>query len=129
MKMYDFDFRIWHKEKGYFDEPAYIFYQFSVEKHFDEILRHRFFNEVEVELWSGLKDCKGRKIFEGDIIKNIDTKAEYRVYFQENFFLFPVKYKEGGLERIFLISEVSDILYLFEIVGNIHNEEERLWKK
>lgn len=35
MKLKDLDFRIWHKD-SYLNEPAYIFYQFCVEKDFDK---------------------------------------------------------------------------------------------
>ena len=133
MKLQDFDFRIWHKD-SYLDDPAYAIYRFCVEKDFDECFKHECFNEVEIELWSGLKDCKGRKIFEGDIVKNIELETDYRVeFYKGEILLLPLKYegrisfqRDMAIRFCVLASEASEILDSFEIIGNIHDEEVQL---
>lgn len=118
MKLKDFDFRIWYKN-NYLDDPAYIIYRFYVEKDFDECFKHECFNEVEIELWSGLCDKNGNKIFDGDLIK-FDDDSVFKVCCGKNFsFYFKkvnCKFKEGEIILIDSLHEKVEGV----IVGNIH---------
>ena len=121
MKLQDLDFRIWHKEKGYLDDPAYIFYQFCVEKDFDECLRHRFFDEVKIELWSGSKDKNDKKIFEGDIVAHCngnDIEYHSKVVFNPQKFCFEFVCIEHPAVCTFDKLSNSDL----KIIGNIHKK-------
>ena len=136
MKLQDFDFRLWdNKSKEYNGNREVVLSSENVIYRIHTItgeLEKLKSDFLEIELWSGLRDKNDKKIFEGDIIKNIDLKAEYRVVYQGEFLLFPIKYeskiplqKELAIRFCVLASEASEILDSFEIIGNIHDEEVR----
>ncbi|WP_289748865.1 hypothetical protein [Helicobacter bilis] len=59
MKLKDFDFRVWDKRLGDFTEMQIN----------QNALKFISCNErIEIELWSGLYDDKGVKIYENDIV-------------------------------------------------------------
>ncbi|HEG6095726.1 TPA: hypothetical protein SE391_000768 [Campylobacter jejuni] len=139
MKLQDFDFRIWDKTKEEFlkKEPTLIkidnerviagrisrFYANTAD------ITDMFIgngNDLEIELWTGIYDKNGKKIYEGDIVK---TKSPY------DCFLAKVGiHKEGtfyleGKSRDYigsLIYLVKDEGYDTEIIGNIHENPELL---
>lgn len=60
MKLQDFDFRIW-------DNSTNKFIELSISDNIRAIPRSS--DDLVLELWSGFYDCKGTKIYEGDIVK------------------------------------------------------------
>ena len=65
MKLKDFDFRIADKEKA----RDYIYY-FNPKKFMEKMLIDAsLYETLELELWSGICDKNGFKIYEGDIIE------------------------------------------------------------
>ena len=132
MKPANFDFRIWDKTKEAFlkQEPTLIkldnerviagriskFYANTAD------IADMFIggNDLEIELWSGMRDKNGRKIYEGDIVKNRDLDNLLCLYDSHNL-RFVFKY---------INRKEYDICYTpmdtLEILGNIHENKDLL---
>lgn len=104
MKLKDFDFRMWDKRRGYFTKM-------QIDKNALE--------RIEVELWSGLYDDKGVKIYENDIVKSTKPSGEI------SYFLF-VSIRIGEEFKIEKIEPGKSISYkscLDEMTGEFNVDE------
>lgn len=69
-------------------------------------------NDIEVELYTGLKDINGKEVFEGDILHNfIDIKVI--VVFKDG------EFKMDGMDGTNEFWHIRHCSH-FEIIGNIH---------
>ncbi|EOH3806279.1 YopX family protein [Campylobacter jejuni] len=139
MKLQDFDFRIWDKTKEEFlkKEPTLIkidnerviagrisrFYANTAD------ITDMFIgngNDLEIELWTGIYDKNGKKIYEGDIVK---TKSPYDCFLakvgihKEGTFYLESKSRDYIGSLIYLVKDEG---YDTEIIGNIHENAELL---
>lgn len=139
MKLQDFDFRIWDKTKEEFlkKEPTLIkidnerviagrisrFYANTAD------ITDMFIgngNDLEIELWTGIYDKNGKKIYEGDIVK---TKSPYDCFlakvgiYKEGTFYLESKSRDYIGSLIYLVKDEG---YDTEIIGNIHENPELL---
>lgn len=128
MKLQDFDFRLWVKDKG-------IYYNAIVEF---EKGKTRLVpindDNVEIELWTGVCDKNNKKIFHGDILecslKDFKTPIRFEIDWNEgNFFhlrvIKPLK-RVKEVQFILRTYELSFILENSKILGNIHENKELL---
>ncbi|EAK2110036.1 hypothetical protein BFM12_08525 [Campylobacter jejuni] len=127
MKLQDFDFRIWDKNyKGCNNENCKCQSKFIYGEEAKVRLSEFKDEDVEIELWTGLYDINGKKIYEGDILKltkkresNI-TKARCYVEYEVGcFVLYGNRYYEGTLDTNLSYQDA-------EIIGNIHEKEDLL---
>ncbi|HHS6952907.1 TPA: YopX family protein [Campylobacter jejuni] len=139
MKLQDFDFRICDKTKEEFlkKEPTLIkidnerviagrisrFYANTAD------ITDMFIgngNDLEIELWTGIYDKNGKKIYEGDIVK---TKSPYDCFLakvgihKEGTFYLESKSRDYIGSLIYLVKDEG---YDTEIIGNIHENPELL---
>ena len=139
MKLQDFEFRIWDKTKEEFlkKEPTLIkidnerviagrisrFYANTAD------ITDMFIgngNDLEIELWTGIYDKNGKKIYEGDIVK---TKSPYDCFLakvgihKEGTFYLESKSRDYIGSLIYLVKDEG---YDTEIIGNIHENPELL---
>lgn len=119
MKLKDFDFRIADKEKA----RDYIYY-FDPKKFMEKMpIDTSLYETLELELWSGVCDKRGFRIYEGDILAHDNGYGiEYhsKVVFENGVFKIaiiehPAVEIMEGLETGFV-----------EVVGNIHENKELL---
>lgn len=153
MKLKDFDFRVWNeKENEFVNIDCSISFKFGEKYerqdyvHFTSYIyeggirdkEHTWIaplcyenDDLELELFTGLYDKNGKKIYEGDILYSFEDCPE-----DENF-MYVVKFKNGAFylvepEDMDSVGEQGDVIYCpeeFEVVGNIHENSELLKSK
>ncbi|EKQ0568994.1 hypothetical protein P4P77_000063 [Campylobacter jejuni] len=123
MKLKDFDFRIWDKHhKGCNNKDCKCQTKFVYGEEAKTRLSE-FKEDCEIELFIGLCDTNGKKIYEGDIAKIITFSYDFVghvAYDKEEtrFKLIDNKYMED-----FANYEDWDSI---EVIGNIHENKELL---
>ena len=119
MKLKDFDFRIADKEKA----RDYIYY-FDPKKFMEKMLIDTsLYETLELELWSGVCDKRGFRIYEGDILAHDNGYGiEYhsKVVFENGVFKIAI-IEHPAVEII----ECLDTGFV-SVVGNIHEKRELL---
>ncbi|EAK3587550.1 hypothetical protein B5R48_06965 [Campylobacter coli] len=128
MKLKDFDFRIWDKDEKCFLDP------YTKSRAVVKNLPNEKLLNLEIELFTGLYDKNGKKVYENDIIsyttlqgktlfcfitpnKNINTFKIFVISDLENFKLY------NEIDLFFDLSNLEDIKLNSEVIGNIHNRE------
>ena len=114
MKLKDFDFRILDKEKA----RNYIYY-FDPKKFMEKMLIDTsLYETLELELWSGVCDKRGFRIYEGDVIEcEAKIAGLYKnIIFKDRCFYVLVN------KDIYGLNTLSNI----KLLGNIHEKKELL---
>ncbi|EAH5552988.1 hypothetical protein WDS03_001370 [Campylobacter upsaliensis] len=118
MKLKDFDFRIHDKEKA----RDYI-YHFDPKKFMEKMLIDTsLYETLGLELWSGVCDKRGFRIYEGDIIEceakiaGLYKKVRGSVTFKDGCFYVLVD------NNIYKLNTLLNI----KLLGNIHEKKELL---
>ena len=119
MKLQDFDFRVWDNGKYH--------YPIKVNNDILDINLSIGIND-EIELFTGLYDKNGKKIYEGDILYFSKDCSEgevfkYQVLFKEGAFYLFESYN-GFVDDEDLISEFD--LKELQVIGNIHENADLL---
>ncbi|EAI0988683.1 hypothetical protein E1I57_06830 [Campylobacter coli] len=132
MKLSEFDFRVWDKDEKCFLDP------YTKSRAVVKNLPNEKLLNLEIELFTGLYDKNGNKIYENDIIsyetlkgktlfyfittnKNINTLQIFVISDLENFKLC------NEIDISFLFFDLSNLEYFklnSEVIGNIHNRED-----
>ncbi len=130
MQLKDFDFRLWHKPSERFVEIKSAFITTNGK---DEIVFDRAYNvpiddeSVEIELWSGFHDSKGKKIYENDIVCCYFAMNGLVIF--ENAMFYVLNQHSGEKKPLFeALQESQAEKEPFVVESNIHEECKALEK-
>ena len=117
--MREIKFRAWIKEVDEIREVEYINFWKKIisfpNKFCKEYYLNADFDEIELIEYTGLKDMKGKEIYEGDILFETFREEYFKVVFENGSFRAEVNEYSLDLE---------DYANICEVVGNIYENPE-----
>ena len=131
MRLQDFDFRIWHNKTNKFIELAISYNIRAIPRKNDDLV---------LELWSGFYDCKGTKIYEGDIVKyNSNTRPLVVVFEKNTFYIVDTSIEKHlqvdcgtrlqGIYENRINGYKENKIECLKVLGNIHENAELLYER
>lgn len=133
--MREIGYRAWLKEEKRFVYPKLILNDFGsvvgvayndIDIFTDELIEHRLLIEdVVLEQFTGLRDKNGKKIYEGDLIKEVvygRKSVIWEVRYCQDDCCFELHRIKGALYGDNLLSSSSQ----YEVIGDIHRNHELL---
>ena len=126
--MREIKFRAWVKDRKAVFEVVLINYVTKKVTYLLERVGHLLsirdekFNDIELMQYTGLKDMRGKEIYEGDILFESFGERYYKVIFENGS--FRAEFEGDFDEYSFDLSDV--VLQGCEVVGNIYENPELL---
>ncbi|ELJ3266908.1 hypothetical protein QQV93_001838 [Campylobacter coli] len=133
MKLQDFDFRIWDKDEKCFLDP------YTKSRAVVKNLPNEKLLNLEIELFTGLYDKNGNKIYEGDILEYTRWCEQYMEDAEHSETIYEVVCFDtnGGLYSKLLngefgwffehfMNDKNNTIEEMSIIGNIHENKELL---
>lgn len=114
MKLKDFDFRIWSNTGSeYLVTPDKTFHDYQCNKRKNmESKYETYYQDLELERYTGFKDENGDKIYEGDIVDTGDFRDVVKFEKSKGWIL------QETLDRL---DDYQD--WQLEVIGNIHEDK------
>jgi hypothetical protein len=116
--MREIKFRAWDKiNKDMFNVESINFQERRVYK---DTVSYRKFEDIDLMQYTGLKDMKGKEIYEGDIVFESSGEEYFKVVFEDGSFRaeFEGDFEEYSFDLIDVVAQGC------EVVGNIYENLE-----
>jgi len=116
--MREIKFRAWDKLNKEMFNIEII--DFQEKKVYRDTVSYREFNDIELMQYTGLKDMRGKEIYEGDIIFESFGERYYKVIFENGVFRaeFEGDFEEYSFDLIDVVAQGC------EVAGNIYENPE-----
>lgn len=111
--MREIKFRAWDKSNKEMNNIESI--NFQERRVYKDIVSYRKFNDIELMEYTGLKDMKGKEIYEGDILFESSSEEYFKVVFENGSF----RAEADGYSL-----DLEDYDDICEVVGNIYENPE-----
>lgn len=124
--MREIKFRVWVKDRKAVFEVVLINYVTKKVTYLLERVGHLLsiidekFNDIELMQYTGLKDMRGKEIYEGDILFESFGERYYKVVFENASFRAEA---EGNFEE-YSLDLIDVVAQGCEVVGNIYENHE-----
>jgi hypothetical protein len=114
--MREIKFRAWTDRNCFIKNYCYL----DTNNHFfgEDLTNGPIVKILAVEQFTGLYDCEGKEIYEGDIVKAQGSKKEYKIIFSNGSFCGI--YSENGFDHYC----APENFQYTEIIGNIHEAKQ-----
>jgi hypothetical protein len=118
----EISFRAWHKKNRQYHTESGV--MFDCIKGIQSETSAFIF-----EQFTGLIDCNGTKLFEGDVFKRLDTGCTFVVLWERDCFVARKKYDSWLKKDVFNEKHDTSIFFWktfkIKLVGNIHEENKK----
>ncbi|EDP5151197.1 hypothetical protein FW865_07975 [Campylobacter jejuni] len=135
MRLQDFDFRIWNNNSKTYEAETIVESLGFITGVLNQLSYEKPTIDYEIELFTGLYDKNGNKIYENDILEYESLEEIYHITRDNTYKMFKIEiFSKNFNNKIYKRKAEPDISFLkslkseknMKVIGNIHENKELL---